>query len=133
MEAFMTRIRFAAAVAATLVLGLGGPALAESNTPAAVETPPAAQVIQGGGIEAGGGSEAYPAFAAARSTVVTAGDGLLLPGNGDGPVQTAASLPRGAMEGTVAYAQALSVARFLAEREGHTRLAARHPADAPRG
>ena len=129
----MTHVRFAAAVAASLSLGLGAAARAEGNNPAAVETPPAAQVIQGGGIEAGGGSEAYPAFAAARSTAVIAGDILLLPGNGDGPVQTAASLPRGAMEGTAAYAQAQSVARFLAGREEGARLAARHPAGAPRG
>ena len=129
----MTRIRFAAAVAATLALALGGPALAESNNPAAVETPPVAQVVRGSSIGAGGGSEAYPAFAAGRSTVVIAGDDLLLPGNGDGAVQTAASLPHGAMEGTVAYAQAQSVARFLAGREERTRLAARQPGDGPRG
>ena len=69
----MTHVRFAAAVAVALTLGLGAAARAESNNLAAVETLPAAQVIQGGGMEASGGSEAYPAFAAARSTVVTAG------------------------------------------------------------
>ena len=130
----MTHTRFTAAVAAMLTLALGGDAMAEGNNIAAVETPQVAQTLYGAGIADGGGSEAYPAFNAGRSVAVVAGDGVLLPANGDGPVQTAASLPRGAMDGTVAYAQAQSVARFLAGRQGQTRLAMRHPADAgPRG
>ncbi len=129
----MTHIRFAAAVAAMLTvgLGLGRTALAESNNLAAVETPPSAQTLYGGGLAASGGSEAYPAFNAAGSVAIVAGADPFLPSNGsEGAVQTAASLPRGAMVGTVAYAQARSVARFLAERDGRARLVARQPVDA---
>ncbi len=123
----MTPIRFAAALAATLALSR--PTLAESNSPAAVETPPAAHIIRGGGTDAGGGSNAYPAFAAAGSTTVIAGTALLLPENGsEGPVQTAASLPPAAMAGTAPYTQAQSMARALAGPEDRTRLAARRPA-----
>lgn len=130
----MTHVRFTAAVAAAFTLALGGPALAESNNLAAVEAPPLARVLQGGGVTAGTGSEAYSAFASNRSTAVVAGTDLLVPTDGgDGSAQTADSLPPGAMEGTVAYAQAQSVARYFAERDGRTRLATRRPADVSRG
>lgn len=111
----MTHIRLVAAVAATFALGAA--AHAESNNLAAVETPPATRIVQGGGTAADRGSDAYPAFIAPRSVPIVAGTDLLLPGNGDVPVQTAASLPRGFSVGTVAYAQARSMARYLAERE----------------
>ncbi len=61
---------------------------------------------------------------------MVAGADPFLPSNGEGIVQTAASLPPGAMVGTVAYVQARSVARFLTERDGRARLIARQPAAA---
>lgn len=42
----------------------------------------------------------------------------------EGTIQTANSLPRGFSDGTVAYAQARSMARFFAGREAHSRIAA---------
>ena len=104
----MNNARFAA-IAAALTFALGGSALA------------------------GGGSDAYPAFAAAQPVPVVSGENLLLPGNGDVSVQTANSLPRGAMEGTVAFAQAQSVARFFAAREERARLASQGLRGLPRG
>ena len=102
----MTPTRFAAAAA--LTFALGGPALAED-----------------------GGSEAYPA---AQPVPVVAGAGIVLPGNGsEAAVQTAASLPRGFSEGTAAYMQAQSVARFFAAREAHNRLASQGLHGLPRG
>ena len=80
------------------------------------------------------GSAAFPdltgrisqaALAGGPNTVATAGS--------EGTVQTAASLPRGFSDGTVAYTQAQSVARFLTGREERARLATRHPAEAHRG
>lgn len=61
-----------------------------------------------------------------RTASVVAGADLVLPASGsEGAVQTAASLPIGASDGTVAYAQAQSVARYLAAREAEqARLAA---------
>ena len=125
-----------AVLAATtaLTLMLGGPAFAESNNVASVEAPQAPSVVRGGGGSQPGGSEAYPSFNAAMSVPVTAGDGLLLPSNGsEGIVQTAASLPRGFWEGTLAYAQAQSVGRFLAGREERARLVAQQAGGSHRG
>ncbi|MBV9653148.1 MAG: hypothetical protein JOZ42_01155 [Acetobacteraceae bacterium] len=122
------------AATAALALSLGGSAFAESNDLAAVEMQPAPNVVRGGGVSAVGGSEAYPAFAAARSVPVTAGDGLLLPTVGsEGPVQSASSLPHGFSEGTVAYEQAESVARFLAQSDQRARATARNGGGSPRG
>ena len=101
----MNPIRFA--IAAALTFALGGSALAADS-----------------------GSEAYPA--AARPVPVVSGENLLLPGNGDVSVQTANSLPRGAMEGTVAYAQAQRTARYVAARE-QRRLASQGLGGSPRG
>ena len=103
----MSPIRFAAAAA--LTLALGGSALAADS-----------------------GSQAYPATAA-QPVPVVAGESLLLPGNGDVSVQTANSLPRGAMEGTVAYTQAQRAARHFAAREQRNRLAAQGLRGLPRG
>lgn len=59
------------------------------------------------------------------SVVIVAGTGLLLPPNGsEGIVQTAASLPRGFADETVAYDQARSIERFLSGRETHAHVAA---------
>lgn len=93
--------RLAAAAAFALTLALGGGARAE---------------------------DAYPVFPTARPVPVVSGEALLLPANGDLAPQTANSLPRGAMEGTVAYAQAQVAARYFAERAGRTQLAAQRPA-----
>ncbi len=103
----MNQISFAA-VAAALTFALGGSALAQ------------------------GGSEAYPA-AAARPVPVVSGENLILPGNGDVSAQTANSLPRGAMEGTVAYTQAQRAARYFAAREERARLASQGLRGLPRG
>jgi len=72
------------------------------------------------------GSQAYPDLAGRPSQVVTAGapDGVPLTGSQAG-VETANSLPRGFREGTVAYAQAQPVQRYLAAQQASqpTRLA----------
>lgn len=103
----MNQTRFAAAAAA-LTLAFGGSALAA------------------------GGSEAYPA-PAARPVPVMSGENLLLPANGDVSAQTANSLPRGAMDGTVASKQAQLAARYLAAREERNRLASQSLRGLPRG
>ncbi len=118
--------RATSAAAAGLTLFLCGGAMAESNNLASVETPPTPRLLLGGGAAAEGGSESYPSFVASQSVPVTAGTDLLLPTNGsEGPAQTAASLPPGFSEGTLAYAQAQLLARFMAEREARARFAAR--------
>ena len=62
------------------------------------------------------GSETTPHYGRAIA-VLTQGD--LLPTNGsEGAVQTANSLPTGAAEGTVAYAQARSMRQWVAARQG---------------
>lgn len=68
-----------------------------------------------------------------RTSSVVAGVDLVLPANGsEGAVQTAASLPSGFSDGTVAYAQAQSVARYLAAREAEqARLAAAQRGSSP--
>ncbi len=64
------------------------------------------------------GSQAYPS-SSGLSIVVTAGG--TLPTNGSqGAVQTANSLPRGFENGTVAYAQAQSVNRYLVAQAART-------------
>lgn len=114
-----------AAAAALMITAAGDAAVAESNNPAAVETPQPARPVFGGSV-AGGGSEAYPAFAAASSVLVTAGVEAVLPANGsEGAVQSAASLPRGFSDGTVAFTEVQSVRRYLAERDARPRLATR--------
>ena len=74
----MKHTRLAAAAAFALTLALGGAAQAESNNLAAVEAPPVAHVLRGGGVPVDVGSEAYPAFSAARSVPVVAGTDLLV-------------------------------------------------------
>ncbi len=119
---------------AALALVLGGPAMAESNNLASVESPQTSSVVRAGGISAGGGSKSYPTFDAAHSVTVTAGTDLLLPTSGsEGISQTAASLPHGFSDGTVSYAQAQSVARFLAEHEGRAPVVAQSRAGSHRG
>lgn len=61
-------------------------------------------------------SAAYPASTGRPSQVVAAGGADLAPATGsEGVVQTANSLPRGFEAGTVTYAQAPSVRRYLAQ------------------
>ena len=103
----MNPTRFAAAAAFTFALG-------------------------GSALAADSGSQAYPA-AAAHPVPVVSGENLLMPGNGDVSVQTANSLPRGAMEGTVAYTQAQRTARYFAAREERNRLALQGARGLPRG
>lgn len=124
------------AAAAALTLALGGSALAQDSDVATFETTPAARSVRGGGLAASGSNEAYPTAFVGRSVPVVAGAGLVLPAGGsEGAVQTAASLPGGFSDGTVAYAQAQSIARFFAEREGRqqTRLAAAAASQRPGG
>ena len=88
--------------------------------------------LGGSALAVDGGSQAYP-VAAAQPVPVVAGESLLLPANGDVSVQTANSLPRGAMEGTVATTQAQRTARYFAAREARNRLAAQGLRGLPRG
>lgn len=63
------------------------------------------------------GSQGYPSYSGSP-VIVTAGG--TLPTNGSqGAVQTANSLPRGFENGTVAYAQAQSVNRYLVAQAAH--------------
>ena len=58
-------------------------------------------------------SAAYPNFSSRPGQIVA--EGQTLPPNGsEGAVQTAASLPRGSLDGTTAVMQARSVDRYLA-------------------
>jgi len=67
------------------------------------------------------GSQATPSFSG-PSVIVTAGG--TLPTNGSqSAVQTANSLPRGFENGTVAYAQAESVSRYLVAQATHAQTA----------
>ena len=64
-----------------------------------------------------GAGDPFPYRAA---PLVTNFDNATLPENGqNGPVQSANSLPRGAMEGTVAYTQAQSVNHWYAQQADH--------------
>lgn len=124
-----------AAAAALTVAAAGHAMAAEGNNLAAVETPQVARPILGGGISAAGGAEAYPTFTATASVPVFAGADAVLPiGGSESAVQTAASLPRGFSDGTVAYAQAQSVRRYLAEQDTRARrFAARRDAAGHQG
>lgn len=82
------------------------------------------------------GSAAYPDLAGRSSQVVTAGASLLPATGSKGIVQTANSLPRGAMVGAVAYTQARSVQRYLAQQEvalARPAWTAQAPGSQPRG
>ena len=80
------------------------------------------------------GSAAFPDLAGRPSWMVAAGGVDVLPSNGsEGAVQTANSLPRGALDGTVAYAQAESVRRHLAQQAGRPAQVAQAPGGKPRG
>jgi hypothetical protein len=61
------------------------------------------------------GSDAYPDLAGRPSWIETVGGSDVPVTGSEGVVQTANSLPRGFEEGTVAYAQAQSVRRYLAQ------------------
>ncbi len=74
-----------------------------------------AQITTGSTFVAGTGSDAYPQ--PMDNMVQRSSLGQLEPAPGsEAPVQTALSLPRGAVEGTVIYAQAQSVGRYQAAR-----------------
>ena len=80
------------------------------------------------------GSASYPDLSRRPSQIATAGHLDVVPATGsEGAVQTANSLPRGFSNGTVAYAQARSVARFFAAREEQARLATLRLAGAHHG
>lgn len=70
------------------------------------------------------GSAGY--FRSPRPVAALANDELLPQSGSEVPVQTANSLPRGAEEGTVAYAQARAVQRWMLAHQGSgLRLASR--------
>ena len=66
------------------------------------------------------GSNAYPDITGRAGSDLPSLMAEVLPANGsEGAVQTANSLPRGAEEGTVAYAQARSVQAWMMAHSGH--------------
>lgn len=68
-------------------------------------------------LHADTGSAAYPDVTGRPAQLQAAINPDLIPPNGsEGSVQTANSLPAGSSEGTVAYAQAQSVMRYLAQQ-----------------
>lgn len=70
----------------------------------------AGPVLADTGFLADTGSAAYPSFAGRSGSDLTRLAGDILPVNGsEGAIQTASSLPVGAEQGTVAYAQANQV------------------------
>ena len=80
------------------------------------------------------GSASYPDLSSRPSQIAAAGHLDAVPANGsEGAIQTANSLPRGFSSGTVAEAQAQSVARFFAAREEHSHGAMPRLAGARRG
>ncbi len=60
------------------------------------------------------GSAAYPDFSSRPGQLVAEGQGTLPPNGGEGAIQTAASLPPGAFNGTSAVMQAKATDRFFA-------------------
>lgn len=132
MTSILNRALLAFAVLATAAMPAGAAFAGEGNgdpfpllqVPALVANPVASDA----------GSQAYPTFASAPLATVTAGG--TLPANGSqGPVQTANSLPSGFETGTVAYAQAQSVRRYLAQQEprGQAHRTAQLPGAGTRG
>lgn len=96
--------------ASALALMLGAAHAGEGNGDPFPNTK-AGRVVVANETLSSNGAEAYPSFGRVV-TVLTQGD--VLPSNGsEGMVQTANSLPAGALEGTVAYAQAQSVQRWV--------------------
>ena len=66
------------------------------------------------------GSQAYPDLTGRPGSDLPSLQAEVLPanGNGEGAIQTANSLPRGAEEGTVAYAQARSIHTWMLAHSG---------------
>lgn len=78
------------------------------------------------------GSAAYPDFSRRPGQMVADGQGTLPSSGSEGIVQTAASLPRGSLDGTSAVMQARSVDRYLAMAAAR-RTAVQHPAHSTHG
>jgi len=109
-------------IAATAALSLIAATAAHANEryndePFPFRAPGMTTYVQPGAFAPDTGSAAYPDLAGRPSQVVTAGGPDEVPATGsEGSVETANSLPRGAMDGTVAYAQERSVQRYLAQQ-----------------
>ena len=100
--------------AAAFAVMVSSAAMAEGDL-AAVEAPPMARPIVGGGFAAGGAGEAYPSLSAISSAPITSGiNAVLPPSGGEGIWQTAASLPRGFADPAVARMQAKSAPQHMA-------------------
>lgn len=95
----------AAAAALSLLAATAAHAESEGNGEPFPFRAPGMTAVTSPTYAADTGSAAYPDLTGRPSQVVTAGGPDVLPANGsEGAVQTANSLPRSAMEGTVAYA-----------------------------
>lgn len=96
-----------------------------NGDPFAHRMPGATTPVQTGVVLADAGSEAMPnpVGRPGGDLPQLAGDVLPMQGS-EAPVQTADSLPAGAMEGTVAYAQARQIERSLQAQAEATRRAA---------
>lgn len=95
--------------AAAAALSLSGTAFAgQDQSPTDLPARP----IVSGQVLSQNGSESSPVFAHSGA-IVTAG-GVEMPNGSDAPVQSATSLPAGALDGTSAYAYAQSVQYYFA-------------------
>lgn len=106
-------------LASVLAAGVGGTAFAGEGgrDPFPFGVPGA--VVRNAPLVADTGSSAYPEMPSAFAFAPTGGPVIEASGQ-ESVVQTAQSLPQGALDGTVAYAQQQSVARYFAQQ------AARH-------
>ena len=105
----------AAMAALCLVMAAAAHAGEGNGEPFSLREPGLTTLVTARTYAADTGSDAYPDLSGRPSWVETAG-GFDVPVTGsEGVVQTANSLPRGFEEGTVAYAQAQFVRRYLVQ------------------
>ena len=129
MKSILTAVTLLALSVTSVVPAFAGDANNEpfDNNHATLSTTSASAFYRGP-MTADVGSTQYPSTVGRPGTVLTALNNDVLPVNGsDGPVQTANSLPRGFEQGTVTYAQAESVNRWMIAHSGvgMTRTASR--------
>ena len=119
------KINLVAAVAALSLFTLAAQAEGEGNGDPFPFRAPASTFVANGSGPADTGSAAYPDLTGRPAQVVTAGGVAGVPMTGsESPVQTANSLPRGFVDGTVAYAQAQSERRWFADQGAHAVVSA---------
>ena len=117
MTKFLFATMLALGMSSVAFAGEGGhDAFAQSTPGVVIANPPASFDV---------GSAAYPELPRAYAFAPTGEDVIEAQGR-EGIVQTANSLPRGALEGTVQYAQQQSINRYFAQQAARSTFAAAH-------